>query len=373
MQGTITNRLRYLPALNPYPDMGLLLFKATFPIFPEPEIYLPAGTDMQLKLVQPVIGPPTRVEETASQQEPSMDSAELRKLVGALPERSTTAPDMVTADVINIAFLGNREKFESAFAHAGWQTADPMNRHSVLMFVYAFMANSSYPHAPMRPFLVDGKVPDMNWEKSLDTYAQRDHMRVWQWTGSDSENPIWLGTATHDRSGGISLKRRQFVHHIDADIDEERSKVIRDLRAAGCVKSVYLAPRDELASVKENATGDLLHTDGAIAVVQLQDCHAPVPELASGPETAKYKSGSAVFRYFRREVLTVRSDLWRANIIYATFDVMRMSVRAWKHHAALATVTASEKNRDSHSAELQRASAPSAAELSVQNEASTLN
>ena len=39
LQGTITSRLKYLPALNPYPDLGLLLFKATFPIFPEPEIY----------------------------------------------------------------------------------------------------------------------------------------------------------------------------------------------------------------------------------------------------------------------------------------------------------------------------------------------
>ena len=50
LQGTITSRLKYLPALNPYPDLGLLLFKATFPIFPEPEIYFPAGTDIQLKL-----------------------------------------------------------------------------------------------------------------------------------------------------------------------------------------------------------------------------------------------------------------------------------------------------------------------------------
>ena len=50
LQGTITSRLKYLPALNPYPDLGLLLFKATFPIFPEPEIYFPAGTDVQLKL-----------------------------------------------------------------------------------------------------------------------------------------------------------------------------------------------------------------------------------------------------------------------------------------------------------------------------------
>ena len=63
LQGTITSRLKYLPALNPYPDLGLLLFKATFPIFPEPEIYFPAGTDIQLKLESPLVNPPATVVE----------------------------------------------------------------------------------------------------------------------------------------------------------------------------------------------------------------------------------------------------------------------------------------------------------------------
>jgi hypothetical protein len=360
LQGTITSRLKYLPALNPYPDMGLLLFKATFPIFPEPEIYLPAGADIRLRLSGPVISPPAMATDASSASEPFDQQYELRALVDVLPERSATAPDMVTADVINLAFMGTKEQVESAFTRAGWQNADPIDRHSILRIMHAVLANSSYPRAPMRPFLVDGKVPDMNWQKSLDTYSQRDHMRIWQWTGSTGDHPVWLGTASHDRSGGFCFKRHQFVHRIDPAIDDERSKIIRDLRAAGCVKSVYLAPRSGAASVTENATGDLLHTDGSIAVVQLRDCHAPVPELASDDEAAPYKPGNPVFRYFRREVMTVRSDLWRANIIYASYDVLRMGFHAWKRHESVAMTSAAARHRDPQQASPAQSGSPSA-------------
>jgi hypothetical protein len=53
-QGRITSRLKYLPTINPYSDWFLLAFRATFPIFPEPEIYFPAGTDMRLELTAPM-------------------------------------------------------------------------------------------------------------------------------------------------------------------------------------------------------------------------------------------------------------------------------------------------------------------------------
>jgi hypothetical protein len=339
LQGTITSRLKYLPALNPYPDLGLLLFKATFPIFPEPEIYFPAGTDVQLKLEAPLVNPPATVVESETERIDALNPAELRALVASLPERSTTQ-GMVTADVVNFALIGSKEQVASAFAHAGWLTADPVNRHSIFLNFYAVLKNSSYTHAPMRPFLLDGHMPDINEQKSLNTYAQRDHMRIWEWEGTESTGPIFVGTATHDKSAGFSLKRHQFLHHIDPNIDDERSKIIRDLRAAGCAKAVYLVPRDGVSTVNANATGDVLRTDGSIAVVQLKDCHAVVPELEARSQPAPYKPGSVVFRYFRRDVLTVRSDMLRANIIYATFDVLRMGFNAWKRHTAVAVAAA---------------------------------
>src|SRR5271165_1973636 len=48
-QGRVNSRLIHLPTWNPYSDLGLIVYKATFPIFPEPEIFYPSGTDLRLK------------------------------------------------------------------------------------------------------------------------------------------------------------------------------------------------------------------------------------------------------------------------------------------------------------------------------------
>src|SRR6266436_8813844 len=49
-QGRITNRLRHLPTWNPYSDFTLLAYRTAFPMFPEPEIYLPRGSDLKLEM-----------------------------------------------------------------------------------------------------------------------------------------------------------------------------------------------------------------------------------------------------------------------------------------------------------------------------------
>jgi len=81
----------------------------------------------------------------------------------------------------------------------------------------------------------------------------------------------------------------------------------------------------------QNAIGDPVRTDGSVAVVQLQDCHPVVPGLAASPSTAGYKPGNHAFRYIRREILTFRNDIWRANILYGAYDLGRMAVAALRH------------------------------------------
>ena len=62
-----------------------------------------------------------------------------------------------------------------------------------------------------------------------------------------------------------------------------------------------------------------------------------VPGLASGTASARFRPGNRVFRYVRRQILTFRSDIWRANIIYGVYDLTRMSIVAWQHHTVLTT------------------------------------
>ena len=110
-QGRITSRLKYLPTINPYSDWFLLAYRATFPIFPEPEIYFPAGTDMRLELTSPmpVINRPP-AESMVSEFDQS-EKDELSMMVQSLPERTFTRKGQ-EADAINLVFLGSRSRWK---------------------------------------------------------------------------------------------------------------------------------------------------------------------------------------------------------------------------------------------------------------------
>ena len=327
-QGRVNSRLIHLPTWNPYSDLGLIVYKATFPIFPEPEIYYPSGTDMRLKTKVPTAPLPAAVRmvpDTGSE-----DSSQLDAWIQQLPQRTTTVKS-VGADLVNLVFMGSQDQVQAAFREAGWRNADPVSRHSAMRNFYALLNNSGYAQQPMMTFLIDGKPEDMNWQKNLNSYGRRDHLRIWQWTPEGATQPVWLVSSTHDAGAVLSVKYKGFVHHISPDIDDERATVIRDLNFSGCVKSVTYIPRPGVSTFKQNATGDPIRTDGSIAAVQLQDCRPVAPELAAGPSQAAFKPGNHAFRYIRREILTFRNDIWRANIVYGVYDLVRMAVVALRH------------------------------------------
>ena len=331
-QGRVNSRLIHLPTWNPYSDLGLIIYKATFPIFPEPEIYYPAGTDMRLKTKAPGSAFPT-VAKNVQDVVPA-DTSQLDTWVQQMPQRSTTTKS-VDADLLNLVFLGSREQVEAAFRDAGWHNSDPVSRHSFERNFYALLNNSGYSQQPMTTFLLDGKPEDMNWQKGLNSYGRRDHLRIWEWTPQGTNDAVWVSASTHDTGAVLSVKYKGFVHHIAPDIDEERAKVVRDLNFAGCVKSVTYVSRAGISTTTQNATGDPMLTDGAIAVIQLRDCQPVSPELNANSTAANFKPGNHAFRYVRREILTFRNDIWRANIIYGIYDVGRMAINALRHQPAL--------------------------------------
>jgi hypothetical protein len=330
-EGRINSRLKHLPACNPYSDLALIVYKAAFPIFPEPEIYYPAGTDLRLKLTVPVHSLPVAAAQPAESMAETSEELDVERVAPSLPWRSTTV-NQVDADVVNLAFVGSREQVEAAFEQAGWSTSDPVTRRSFAHTFYAFLNNSSYDQAPMKAFLLDGKPADMSWQKSLNSYNRRHHLRMWQWSEASDSGIAWLSSSTHDTRATLSVKHHAFVHHIAPDIDDERSTVIRDLELAGCVKSVRLVPRSGMSNPTQNANGDTVRTDGDIAIVRLKECQPVVPGLPSSTAGTNFRPGNRVFRYLRKQILTFRSDIWRANIIYGAYDLGRMTIETFRHH-----------------------------------------
>ena len=335
-QGSVNSRLIHLPTWNPYTDPVLMIYKATFPVFPEPEIYFPAGTDIRIRTTKEISSLP--VTAGAAHEFTLASPAEsdrLKQLVEQFPVRVTTKKN-VDADLLNIAFLGSEEQVKAAFHEAGWNNADSVSRHAWIQSIYALLNNSGYAQQPMMTFLLNGKPEDMNWQKNLNSYDRRDHLRIWRWTSNGAADSVWITSSTHDTGAVLDLKHRGFVHHIAPDIDDERSIVIRDLTFAGCVKSLSYVARPDMPTATRNAIGDVVYTDGAMAVVTLQDCHPANPLSDPGVKSNKFKPGGHVFRYIRRQILTFRNDIWRANIIYGAYDAGRMAVIALRRKPPIA-------------------------------------
>jgi len=334
-QGSINSRLIHLPTWNPYSDPVLIAYKAVFPIFPEPEIYYPAGTDVRLHTTTQITSTPVIVspEQEASPATAS-EEERLDQVVEQLPMRVTTKKH-VDADLLNVVFIGSEDQVRSAFHLAAWHNADPASKRAWMKNLYALLNNSGYAQQPMMTFLLNDKPEDMNWQKNLNSYGRRDHLRIWHWTSEETNDKVWVASSTHDTGAVLNVKARGFVHHIASDIDDERSAVIRDLNFAGCVKSVGYAPRPQMPTVTRNAIGDLIRTDGYVAVIVLKDCKPRDTHPDASADTHSYRPGNYAFRYIRRQILTLRNDIWRANVIYAAYDVGRMTFQALRHSPPL--------------------------------------
>jgi hypothetical protein len=330
-QGRITSRLKHLPTWNPYSDLTLLAYRVAFPVFPEPEIYLPRGTDVKLALAVELRVPEEMRGVAQAGTPDEIDRESMEVMAPSLPERTTTRHGLA-ADFVNVAVVGTADQMNQAFRAAGWEHGDPTSTRSVMREMYAFLAFKNYPEAPISRQLVDGAPMSTTWEKSLDSYEKREHLRVWARSEVIGGQTVWLGAMTRETGATLSLKQRKFIHHIEADVDAGRGMLVRDLGLAGCVASVYYVDRPQMEHAAMNATGDAMRTDGSLAVVQLKDCENPVFEqrAADAPIAARPRSKFA--RYVRMQVLSFKSDVVRGNIVYGIFDLTRMAIRARRNH-----------------------------------------
>lgn len=192
----------------------------------------------------------------------------LARLATSEPYRTATQKDASPSDITNLMFLASREQIEEAFKKAGWSAAAGLNDQSKLETFRAMAEMRGYREAPVSVLLLDGRAPDLVFEKLNDTFAARHHVRIWQRPGRFAGQEIWVCSATHDTGISFSEENRTFIHKIDSRIDLERAKVVNDLLFTGLGRGLALVDRGEIPQSLFNATGDALKTDGAMAVVQ---------------------------------------------------------------------------------------------------------
>jgi hypothetical protein len=325
-QQAVSTFLLHLPFWNTEVCWIFLLRRGAFPFSPEPEILLPAGTDLRLRLMAPLELPAEFVkarQEENMQHDAEIDEDIREKLVD-LPAHSLTRSGR-PSDVVNLAFIGSPEQIEAAFQAAGWTYGDSLSAWSVLREMRAFSSLNSYAHLPISNQWLAGKPADIRLQKSLDSYQKRDHIRIW------NENALapglWAGSAIHETGATWSIRTGRFIHHVDADIDAESERVVRDLTLTGCVADVFRVQRPEKPETERNSSGDELWTDGSVEILELSDCQTPAKIAISPSNEIAWRPRTRLKRFLRAQVLSIH-DLWRSNAIYGSFDLSRAVIHS---------------------------------------------
>lgn len=254
-----------ISASNPIAGYALKGMQMVYGLSIRREIAFPIGTDIQIQVVRP---------STLKQMEPwegwpqLPTDAKLQALVAAAPLRTHDTKGRLS-DLTNLMFLGTREQIVTAFGETRWFEADTLGMGSGFKTVQATVRQTGYSSAPVSLLMIDGRPPDLVFQKSLNTFAKRHHLRIWKEPATYQGREVWVGAATHDLAVTSEKKATKWSHRIDSHIDRERDWVQTDLLFTGTAVRYLDVDRPSAPRKAANATGDDVTTDGKMTVLDL--------------------------------------------------------------------------------------------------------
>jgi hypothetical protein len=271
-------------AANPFAGYAIKGVSAVYGLSLRREIVYPVGTDVQVQVVRysmlkekPDWTGWSRMEVTDS----------LQQIVHNAPMRTAT-PGNKPSDPTNLMFIGSQRELIAAFTEAGWLQANDLNVKSALKTATATLRQTGYNDAPVSTLMLQGRPPELVFQKSLNTFAKRHHLRVWQLTSTHNGRNVWVAAATHDIATTNERGGTKWSHRIDPHVDRERDWVESDLLFIGSATAYAQIDRPRAPKQLSNATGDVIVTDGKMSVVELAKSSAPedktvAPTLSTRP------------------------------------------------------------------------------------------
>ena len=180
----------------------------------------------------------------------------------------TFAGTGLPGDPLNVAFVGSKDDLLTAMAAAHWRAADPVTPRARWESPPArcCVARTTRPRSATFSCGDARKI----WPSS-NPWAMTPGGGIMSAFGDGAELTTKAGrsgsaAATFDRKVGFSHTTVQITHHIDANVDAERDKLLGDLRAAGWILTVQWLDGFQKKLEGRNGGGDPYHTDGRLAV-----------------------------------------------------------------------------------------------------------
>jgi hypothetical protein len=250
-------------AVHPIAGYTIKGVQAVYGLSIRREILFPAGTDLQLQIVRASM----LKHKEAWPGWPTLPvDAKLQALVAAAPLRAYTT-NQTPSDITNLMFLGSRQQIATSFDEAGWFEADDLTVRSAAKTVGSTIRQTGYSSAPVTTLRINGQAPDLVFQKSLDTFAQRHHVRIWKQSETYNGREVWIGAATHDIAISRAKGGTKWSHRIDPHIDRERDWLETDLLFIGTATGYADVSRPKAPTRAVNGTGDQILTDGKMTVL----------------------------------------------------------------------------------------------------------
>ena len=273
-----------MSAANPFAGYAIKGVSTVYGLSIRREILFPASTDLQIQIVRPSM---LKQKETWSGWPLLPADPELQQIVQNAPLR-TSATNKTPSDLTNLIFLDTKQRITSSFAESHWLEADDLGVKAALKVAQATMRNTGYTSAPVSTLLLNGQPPDLVFQKSLNTFAKRHHIRIWKLKNTYKGQNVWMGAATHDIATENSRGYTKWTHRIDPHVDRERDWIQSDLLFSGMALAYADFDRPHAPKKASNATGDDIVSDGKITVVDLGTSKDPNQK---GPVLAPRSTG----------------------------------------------------------------------------------
>src|SRR5262249_39201720 len=156
------------------------------------------------------------------------------------------------------------------------------------------LAGRPYPTSTVSDLWLFGRKQDLTFEKpTVSSAAPRHRVRLWMAEEQvPDKKPVWLGSATLERSVVPQRRQGEAAHHIPPDVDAERDALLADVSVAGQIVTLYQVTGVGVTLAAHTSSGDRYYTDGELSIGVVPDgnqLQPAAPIRLENPGTVQWK------------------------------------------------------------------------------------